>query len=314
MANAMRHADPWMNNDAAVKEYQARNAAPVEETQPPKAGKKSEPARAAPVVETKQAASSDEESIKEAVIALIEEACAKINEAGALIKTLPKPQPELVEGVRSVARFFAEIVGVDVAASPVAKPDKGAIEVHIDNPRVFIESVGAPQAEFFARAILAVLGVVWGEPSPARSEAPVAKPLSGLDAGQIVDLILELPKGKVNAIVHDLVRETTAKPVAAPEVNEAPPAAEASHLDWKKTTGPNGYCFEAGNYFIAPTLNAEKKFCGCTVSYKGEVLARSCSAHQLPLLRRSRAPPQCSDSVAMGATADTADAHSKRRF
>ena len=29
---------------------------------------------------------------------------------------------------------------------------------------------------------------------------------------------------------------------------------------------------------------------------------------------RSRAPPQCSDSVAMGAIADTADAHSKRRF
>ena len=44
------------------------------------------------------------------------------------------------------------------------------------------------------------------------------------------------------------------------------------------------------------------------------VVARPCSAHQLPLLRRSRAPPQCSDSVAMGATADTADAHSKRRF
>ena len=41
---------------------------------------------------------------------------------------------------------------------------------------------------------------------------------------------------------------------------------------------------------------------------------RSCSAHHLPRLRRSRAPPQRSDSVAMGAIAGTADAHSKRRF
>ncbi len=44
------------------------------------------------------------------------------------------------------------------------------------------------------------------------------------------------------------------------------------------------------------------------------VVARSCSFRQLPRLRRSRAPPQCSDSVAMGAIADTVDAHSKRRF
>ena len=43
------------------------------------------------------------------------------------------------------------------------------------------------------------------------------------------------------------------------------------------------------------------------------VVARSWSARQLPRLRRShRVLPQCSDSVAMGAIADTADAHSKR--
>jgi hypothetical protein len=45
------------------------------------------------------------------------------------------------------------------------------------------------------------------------------------------------------------------------------------------------------------------------------VVARSCSARQLPGLRRSHhVLPQCSDSVAMGAITDTADAHSKRRF
>jgi hypothetical protein len=45
------------------------------------------------------------------------------------------------------------------------------------------------------------------------------------------------------------------------------------------------------------------------------VVARSLSARQLPRLRRShRVLPQCRDSVAMGAIADTADAHSKRRF
>jgi hypothetical protein len=39
------------------------------------------------------------------------------------------------------------------------------------------------------------------------------------------------------------------------------------------------------------------------------------SFRQLPRLRRShRVLPQCSDSVAMGAIADAADAHSKRRF
>ena len=45
------------------------------------------------------------------------------------------------------------------------------------------------------------------------------------------------------------------------------------------------------------------------------VVARSLSARQLPRLRRSRRVlPQCSDSVAMGAIADVADARSKRRF
>ena len=45
------------------------------------------------------------------------------------------------------------------------------------------------------------------------------------------------------------------------------------------------------------------------------VVARSCSFRQLPRLRRShRVLSQCSDSVAMGAIADTADAHSKRRL
>jgi hypothetical protein len=43
--------------------------------------------------------------------------------------------------------------------------------------------------------------------------------------------------------------------------------------------------------------------------------AQSCSFRQPPRLRRfHRVLPQCSDSVAMGAIADTADAHSKRRF
>ena len=45
------------------------------------------------------------------------------------------------------------------------------------------------------------------------------------------------------------------------------------------------------------------------------VVARSLSARQLNRLRRShRVLPQCSDSVAMGAIADMADAGSKRRF
>ncbi len=51
------------------------------------------------------------EEVKEAVITLINEACAKITETGALIKTLPRPQPELVEIVRSFARLFAEAMG-----------------------------------------------------------------------------------------------------------------------------------------------------------------------------------------------------------
>jgi hypothetical protein len=38
------------------------------------------------------------------------------------------------------------------------------------------------------------------------------------------------------------------------------------------------------------------------------------SASSSTSLRRSRAPPPCCDSVAMEQQADTADAHSKRRF
>ena len=35
--------------------------------------------------------------------------------------------------------------------------------------------------------------------------------LLGLDAGQIVDLILELPVSRIRAIIHDLTRATTKK-------------------------------------------------------------------------------------------------------
>src|ERR1700731_4215604 len=54
----------------------------------------------------------------------------------------------------------------------------------------------------------------------------------------------------------------------------------------------------------------------CSIMTDGRlVIARSLSGRQLNRLRRSRhVLPQCSDSVAMGAIADTADAPSKRRF
>jgi hypothetical protein len=200
------------------------------------------------------------------------------------------------------AQLAPEVEGDDAGAEePEIEDEEGAgttrnvgsVYVHTDNPRQLIELLGAVEAEAFARGILtellgaagaadAVLEVVEAAADASSDELSVAPPpklLAGLDAGQIVDLILELPKSKVNAITHDLLRETTAKPVPAPEVNEAPPADEAAHLAWKKTTGADGYCYEAGNYFIAPMLNAEKKFCGCTVSYKGEVLQRDIDSH-----------------------------------
>jgi ParB/RepB/Spo0J family partition protein len=103
---------------------------------------------------------------KETVVALIEEASAKFNEAAALIKTLPKPQPELVEGIRSCARLFAEAVGVNVAGAPAD----------------FIREIGAEAAETFARAIFTELGVDAADASSALSEAPKGNGLKPGDA------------------------------------------------------------------------------------------------------------------------------------
>jgi hypothetical protein len=65
-------------------------------------------------------------------------------------------------------------------------------------------------------------------PSTEVATAPKGNPLKGRDAGEIVDLILELPASTRQAVMHDLAKETSRKPKKSKAASAATNVEEAA--------------------------------------------------------------------------------------
>ena len=124
----------------------------------------------------------------------------------APVEQLPT-QADLTEAEQRLRAAAAAIADVDVemaeqfrALAAIIKDID--IEAVTNAPAEFIRQVGAELAEAFANEVLTKLDVVT-KPS-----------LAGLDAGQIVDELLALPKHTLDAVMHDFERERAAKTVA----------------------------------------------------------------------------------------------------
>lgn len=108
-----------------------------------------------------------------------------------------------------------------------------------DKPTPTERAIAAEEARFAAEKEVASLKALVEELTAARdarpstevAAAPKGNPLQGRDAGEIVDLILELPASTRQAVMHDLAKETSRKPKKSKAASAVTNVAEAAHPD-----------------------------------------------------------------------------------